>query len=157
MPFGLFLSPLLDRPIGSNVDGILSWSRPCLINLLTSLCLIFQSLACLHYKPRLPFDSTILSQLHSWGWQWVAPRRRPQAMCSEHVWKFKCLQICSVQSSLFNQSTTFKVPMYSNMYVVEQFFCVGLGSICYFSCLDSCLQTYVLRNIKTARFIICLS
>ena len=38
-----------------------------------------------------------------------------------------------------------------------QFFCVRLGSICYLSCLDSCLQTYVLRKIKTARFMLCLS
>ena len=34
----------------------------------------------------------------------------------------------------------------------EQFFCVGLGSICYFLCFDLCLQTYVLRKIETARF-----
>ena len=32
-------------------------------------------------------------------------------------------------------------------FLVEQFFCVGLGSICYLSRLDSCLQTYVLRKI----------
>ena len=44
-----------------------------------------------------------------------------------------------------------------SMLSVEQFFCVGLGSICYLSCLDSCLQTYVLRKIKTARFMLCLS
>ena len=30
--------------------------------------------------------------------------------------------------------------------------CVGLGPICYLSCLDSCLQTYVLRKIM-----LCLS
>ena len=40
---------------------------------------------------------------------------------------------------------------------VEQFVCVGLGFICYLSCLDSCLQTYVLRKIKTERFMLCLS
>ena len=28
-----------------------------------------------------------------------------------------------------------------------QFFCVGLSSICFLSCLDSCLQTYVLKKI----------
>ena len=38
---------------------------------------------------------------------------------------------------------------------VEQFFCVGLGSICCLSHLDSCLETYVLRKIKTARFLLC--
>ena len=38
----------------------------------------------------------------------------------------------------------------------EQFFCFGLSFICYLSCLDSCLQTYVLRKIKTARFMLCL-
>ena len=40
---------------------------------------------------------------------------------------------------------------------LEQFFCVGLGSMFYLLCLDSCLQTYVLRKIKTARFMLCLS
>ena len=38
---------------------------------------------------------------------------------------------------------------------MEQFFCVGLGSVCYLSCLDSCSQTYVLRKIKAARFMLC--
>ena len=38
-----------------------------------------------------------------------------------------------------------------------QFFCVGLGSMFYLLCLDSCLQTYVLRKIKTSRFMLCLS
>ena len=38
-----------------------------------------------------------------------------------------------------------------------QFFCVGLSSICFISRLDSCLQTYVLKRIKTARFMLCLS
>ena len=37
------------------------------------------------------------------------------------------------------------------------FFCVGLGSMFYLSCFDSCLQTYVLRKIKTERFMLCLS
>ena len=27
-------------------------------------------------------------------------------------------------------------------HTMEQFFCVGLGSICYLSCFDSCLQTW---------------
>ena len=30
------------------------------------------------------------------------------------------------------------------------------SSICYLSCLDSCLWKYVLRKIKTARFMLCL-
>ena len=38
-----------------------------------------------------------------------------------------------------------------------QFFCVGLGCMFYLLCLDSCLQTYVLRKMKTARFMLCLS
>ena len=41
--------------------------------------------------------------------------------------------------------------------ILEQFFCVGLGPICYLSRLDSCLQTYVMRKIKTVRFMLCLS
>ena len=45
---------------------------------------------------------------------------------------------------------------YKHQAPMEQFSCVGLGSICYISCLDSCLQTYVLRKIKTARFMLCL-
>ena len=32
--------------------------------------------------------------------------------------------------------------------IVKQFFWVYLGSICYLSCLDSCLQTYVLGKSK---------
>ena len=43
----------------------------------------------------------------------------------------------------------FRVPL-------GQFFCVSLSSICFLSCLDSCLQTYVLKKIKTARFMLCL-
>ena len=39
---------------------------------------------------------------------------------------------------------------------MEQFFCVALGSSCYLLCLDSCLQPYFLRKIKTARFMLCL-
>ncbi len=54
-----------DTSLGSNVDGILAWSRPRLSNLLTSSCLIFRPLACLHFKPCLPFESTISPQLHS--------------------------------------------------------------------------------------------
>ena len=38
-----------------------------------------------------------------------------------------------------------------------QFFCVGLGSMFCILCLDLCLQTYVLRKMKTARFMLCLS
>ena len=40
---------------------------------------------------------------------------------------------------------------------VGQFFCVGLGFMFYLLCLDSCQQTYVLRKMKTARFMLCLS
>ena len=42
-------------------------------------------------------------------------------------------------------------------FIMDQFFWVGLSSICFLSCLDSCLQTYVLKKIKTARFMLCLS
>ena len=38
-----------------------------------------------------------------------------------------------------------------------QFFCFGLGSMFCILCLDLCLQTYVLRKMKTARFMLCLS
>ena len=40
---------------------------------------------------------------------------------------------------------------------VGQFFCVSLSSICFLSRLDSCLQTYILKKIKAARFMLCLS
>ena len=42
-------------------------------------------------------------------------------------------------------------------FIMGQFFCVGLGSKFYVLCLDSCLQTYVIRKIKTARFMLCLT
>ena len=45
----------------------------------------------------------------------------------------------------------FRVPS------LGQFFCVGLGFMFYLLCLVSCLQTYVLRKMKTARFMLCLS
>ena len=42
-------------------------------------------------------------------------------------------------------------------FIMGQFFCVGLGFMFHLLCLDSCLQTYVLRKIKTSRFMLCLS
>ena len=36
------------------------------------------------------------------------------------------------------------------------FFCVGLGSMFYLLCFNSCLQTYVLRKIITVRLMLCL-
>ena len=42
------------------------------------------------------------------------------------------------QKSLEHFSSVFLVE------TMEQFFCVGLGWICFLSCLNSCLQTYVL-------------
>ena len=82
MPSGLFLSPFLERPTGSSDDGNFAWSRPSLINLLTSSCLVFRPVAYLHFNPCLPFGATISPHLHSWGWQRVAPSRSPQAMCT---------------------------------------------------------------------------
>ena len=64
--------------IGSNIFGNLTWSRPCMINLLTSFCLIVWLVACFHFNPCLLFGLTISSLLHSWGWQRVVPRRSPQ-------------------------------------------------------------------------------
>ena len=48
--------------------------------------------------------------------------------------------------------------MYINILyqLMGQFFCVSLSSICFLSRFDSCLQTYVLKKIKTARFMLCL-
>ena len=41
--------------------------------------------------------------------------------------------------------------------ILGQFICLGLGFMFYLLCLDSCLQTYVLRKIKTSIFMLCLS
>ena len=73
----------LFHKIGSNIDGNFGWSRPCVINLLTS-CLIVRLIAFLHFNPCLLFGLTILPLLHSWGWQRVVPRRSPQ------IFEFDC-------------------------------------------------------------------
>ena len=50
----------LFHKIGSNIDGNLSWSRPCMINLLTSHLIVWL-VASLHFNPCLLFGLTISS------------------------------------------------------------------------------------------------
>ena len=49
----------LFHKIGSNIDGNFAWSRPWLINFMTSFCLVFWLFACLHFNPCLSFGATI--------------------------------------------------------------------------------------------------
>ena len=46
--------------ISSIIYGNFAWSRPCVINWLTSFCLIVRLVACLHFNPCFSFGLTIL-------------------------------------------------------------------------------------------------
>ena len=52
------------------------------------------------------------------------------------------LQLWQTKSKNWTQLPSWK-------HMEEEFFWIGLGSICYLSCLDSCFQTYaIISNIK---------
>ena len=75
----------------------------------------------------------------------------------ERAYRYWELSLNQILKNKWFRRHNMKVMLNLPIIILEQFFCVGLGSICYLSCLDSCLQTYVLRKIKTARFMLCLS
>ena len=56
-----------------------------------------------------------------------------------------------IVTTFFLGVKTFLLQFYETKYAVAY-----TGSMFYLLCLDSCLQTYVLRKIKTARFMLCM-
>ena len=70
-------------------------------------------------------------------------------------------EVIKADSSKQNKSkkskSTSVISNYCHYQSLGQFFCVGLGSMFYLLCLDSCLQTSVLKKIKTARLMLRLS
>ena len=84
--------------------------------------------------------------LIKWGWFPGQQYGKPQEP--------ECMSISrdpiTLSSYLQNESDDSK-PKYI-YWTVEQFVCFGLGSICYLSWLDSCLQTYVLKKKSKQKY-----
>ena len=65
----------------------------------------------------------------------------------EKVWEIKGNEKLPFLQAIYLQCITkLQLDIQLLFKLLDQFFCVGLASICYHLCLDSCLQTYVLRK-----------
>ena len=128
-----------------------------------SVCPLF-SLANCFTKKRVKYFKTRLQLLTKLLEAASNERNEPKKGKANLKWDF--LQLACWCKSPFSHTfihesdilVLSKVPIIQKkMYSKALLSWVGLGSTCYLSCLDSCLQRYVLRKIKTARFMLCLS
>ena len=110
----------LVNPGGSNIEGILAWSRALLINLLHSSCLILRPTCFLQAKPWRPFGWTITPQMHLYWWHSGQPRRKAMAILREVGSRCRPKDGIGIHSILiWTKQTTFKSQIFTNFWGPE--------------------------------------